>query len=116
MPRLRRRAPAPNKSCWSTRASSAAAATLRRQVGHLGAIRRVSNLLVTDLVVEDGEVAGAVALDTAAGTPVTITAKAVVIATGGLTRIYRRNSASANMGGDGYALALAAGAELVDME
>jgi succinate dehydrogenase / fumarate reductase flavoprotein subunit/fumarate reductase (CoM/CoB) subunit A len=33
-----------------------------------------------------------------------------------LTRIYRRNSASANMGGDGYALALAAGAELVDME
>src|SRR5207244_521639 len=48
--------------------------------------------------------------------PVTITAQAVVIATGGLTRIYRRNSASANMGGDGYALALAAGAELVDME
>jgi succinate dehydrogenase / fumarate reductase flavoprotein subunit len=94
----------------------AVAATLRRQIGHVGAIRRVSNLLVTDLVVADGEVAGAVALDTAAGMPVTIAAKAVVIATGGLTRIYRRNSASANMGGDGYALALAAGAELVDME
>src|SRR6266446_3585464 len=94
----------------------AVAATLRRQVGHIGAIRRVSNLAVTDLVVADGEVAGAIALDTAAGLPVTIAAKAVVIATGGLTRIYRRNSASANMGGDGYALALAAGAELVDME
>jgi succinate dehydrogenase/fumarate reductase flavoprotein subunit len=94
----------------------AVAATLRRQIGHVGAIRRVSNLLVTDLVVADGEVAGAVALDTAAGMPVTIAAKAVVIATGGLTRIYRRNSASANMGGDGYALALAAGGELVDME
>jgi succinate dehydrogenase / fumarate reductase, flavoprotein subunit len=40
----------------------------------------------------------------------------VIIASGGLTRIYRRNSASANMGGDGYALALAAGADLVDME
>src|SRR5438105_26485 len=94
----------------------AVAATLRRQVGRVGAIRRVSNLAVTDLVVEDGEVVGAVALDTAAGAPVTIAAKAVVIATGGLTRIYRRNSASANMGGDGYALALTAGAELVDME
>ena len=33
-----------------------------------------------------------------------------------LTRLYRRNSASANMGGDGYALALRAGASLVDME
>jgi len=39
-----------------------------------------------------------------------------VVAAGGLTRLYRRNSASANMGGDGYALALRAGAPLVDME
>eukprot|EP01035_Chromulina_nebulosa_P013308 gene13308-17676_t len=37
-------------------------------------------------------------------------------ATGGLTGLYRRNSASSNMGGDGYALALRAGAELIDME
>jgi succinate dehydrogenase / fumarate reductase flavoprotein subunit/fumarate reductase (CoM/CoB) subunit A len=39
-----------------------------------------------------------------------------VLATGGLTRLYRRNSASTNMGGDGYALALRAGATLIDME
>ena len=39
-----------------------------------------------------------------------------MIATGGLTRLYRRSSASSNMGGDGYALALRAGAELIDME
>jgi succinate dehydrogenase/fumarate reductase flavoprotein subunit len=45
-----------------------------------------------------------------------IAAKASVLATGGLTRIYRRNSASLNMGGDGYALALRAGASLIDME
>ena len=50
------------------------------------------------------------------GAPVTIAAKATIIATGGLTRLYRRNSASANMGGDGYALALRAGAPLIDME
>jgi len=98
----------------------AVAATLRRRIGHVDAIRRVGNLTVTDIVTADGEaggeVIGAVALDSAAGEPVTIAAKAVIIASGGLTRIFRRNSASANMGGDGYALALAAGAELVDME
>ena len=60
--------------------------------------------------------AGAVALHLARGAPVAIAAKAVIVATGGLTRLYRRNSASANMGGDGYALALRAGAQLVDME
>jgi succinate dehydrogenase/fumarate reductase flavoprotein subunit len=47
---------------------------------------------------------------------VTIAAKATIVATGGLTRLYRRNSASANMGGDGYAIALRAGAPLIDME
>jgi succinate dehydrogenase/fumarate reductase flavoprotein subunit len=94
----------------------AVAATLRRRVAQMPAIRRVSNLAVTDLVTADGEIAGAVALDLSEGRAVTITAKAVIIATGGLTRLYRRSSASANMGGDGYALALGAGAELIDME
>jgi len=94
----------------------AVAATLRRHVSRIDVIRRLSNLTVTDLVTSDGAVVGAVALDVASGEPVTIAAKATIIATGGLTRIYRRNSASANMGGDGYALALMAGAELVDME
>ena len=94
----------------------AVAATLRRQVTRIEAVRRASNLNVTDIVTADGEAIGAVAIDTASGEAVTIAAGAVIIAAGGLTRIFRRNSASANMGGDGYALALAAGAELVDME
>ena len=98
----------------------AVAATLRRQIGHVDRVRRLSNLNVTDIVTAGGEsggaAVGAVALDTATGEAVTIAAKAVIIAAGGLTRIFRRNSASANMGGDGYALALAAGADLVDME
>src|SRR3981189_412085 len=97
-------------------AAGGAAAPRARRIGQIAAIKRLSNLAVTDLVVGDDAAVGAVALDIAAGEPVTIAAKAIVIATGGLTRIYRRNSASANMGGDGYALALAAGAELVDME
>jgi len=94
----------------------AVAATLRRRVAQVSAIRRVSNLTVTDLVTSGGEIAGAVGLDLSEGRAVTIAAEAVIIATGGLTRLYRRSSASANMGGDGYALALGAGAELIDME
>jgi succinate dehydrogenase/fumarate reductase flavoprotein subunit len=94
----------------------AVAATLRRQIAQVAAIRRLSNLSVTDIVTASGDAVGAVALDVASGEAVTIAARAVIIAAGGLTRIFRRNSASANMGGDGYALALAAGADLVDME
>jgi len=94
----------------------AVAATLRRQVSRVGAIRRVGNLTVTDLLTADGEIAGAIALDGESGEAVTIAAKAVIVATGGLTRIFRRSSASANMAGDGYSLALRAGAALVDME
>jgi len=71
---------------------------------------------VVDLIVVDGEVAGALALQLNSGAAVVIAAKATILATGGLTRLYQRNSASANMGGDGYALALRAGAELIDME
>jgi succinate dehydrogenase / fumarate reductase, flavoprotein subunit len=92
--------------------------TLRTVVNRTPGIRKAGDLLVVDLLRERdaGEVAGAVALHLATGAPVTIAAKATVLATGGLTRLYRRNSASANMGGDGYALALRAGAPLIDME
>jgi succinate dehydrogenase/fumarate reductase flavoprotein subunit len=90
--------------------------TLRTVVNRTGGIRKAGDLAVVDLLCVDGEVVGAAALHVTTGAPVTIAAKATVIATGGLTRLYRRNSASANMGGDGYALALRAGATLVDME
>src|SRR5205085_3237276 len=59
---------------------------------------------------------GAHAVHTTSGESVALAAKATIVATGGLTRLYARNSASLNMGGDGYALALRAGAELIDME
>jgi succinate dehydrogenase/fumarate reductase flavoprotein subunit len=90
--------------------------TLRHVVTRTKGIRKAGDLMIVDLVRVDGEVAGAVALHLPTGAPVTIAAKATIIATGGLTRLYRRNSASANMGGDGYALALRAGSALIDME
>ena len=90
--------------------------TLRTAMARNPSIRKAGDLCIVDLITSDGEVTGAVAYHLGTGAPVVIAAKATVLATGGLTRIYRRNSASANMGGDGYALALRAGATLIDME
>jgi len=94
----------------------AVAATLRRKVGESANIRRISNVAVLEILVRDRRAVGAVALDLADGEWLTIQARAVILAAGGLTKLYARNSASANMGGEAYALALAAGAELIDME
>ena len=94
----------------------AVAATLRRKVGESTNIRRISNVAVLEILVRGGRALGAVALDLAGGNWLTIQARAVILAAGGLTKLYARNSASANMGGEAYALALTAGAELVDME
>jgi succinate dehydrogenase / fumarate reductase, flavoprotein subunit len=90
--------------------------TLRGAVTRRKGIRKAGDLVIVDLVRDGGEITGAVAWHISTGATVTIAAKATIVATGGLTRLYRRNSASANMGGDGYALALRAGAPLVDME
>jgi succinate dehydrogenase/fumarate reductase flavoprotein subunit len=94
----------------------AVAATLRRKVSEIPAIRRISNLAVVELLVHDGRAFGAIALNLGSGEFVTIQSKAVILAAGGLTKLYERNSASANMGGEAYALALWAGVELIDME
>ena len=94
----------------------AVAGTLRKRVGRTGGIRALSNVAITDLVVKDGSVRGALALALGDGAEIEVEAGATVIATGGLTKLYARSSASNNMAGEGYALALRAGATLVDME
>jgi succinate dehydrogenase/fumarate reductase flavoprotein subunit len=94
----------------------AVAATLRRKVSEILEIRRISNVGIAELLVQDGRAIGAVGLDAVSGDFVTFQAKAVILAAGGLTKLFARNSASANMGGEAYALALWAGAELIDME
>ena len=90
--------------------------TLRARVQRTPEIKRIGDVLVTDIAVQDGVCVGAHSVHISTGKSVAIAAKATIIATGGLTRLYARNSASVNMGGDGYALALRAGAELIDME
>src|SRR5687768_5134979 len=90
--------------------------TLRARVQRTAEIQRVGDLVIEALAMRDGICVGAHGIHIPTGASVPIAAKATILATGGLTRLYARNSASINMGGDGYALALRAGAELIDME
>jgi succinate dehydrogenase / fumarate reductase flavoprotein subunit len=94
----------------------AVASTLRRQVKREKKIRPISNLGISDILVDEGRAVGAVGMDVVTAQPVALRSQAVILTTGGLSKLYSRNSGSANMGGDGYALALRAGAELMDME
>ncbi len=63
-----------------------------------------------------GRVAGAVAYWRPTGEFVTFAAKAVVLATGGVGKSWKFTSNSWESTGDGHAMALWAGAELIDME
>lgn len=70
----------------------------------------------TSLIVDDGVVRGAIALPMVTGGLTPIEAKAVVMATGGLGRVYQPTSNAIACTGDGMAIAYRAGAPLQDME
>ena len=74
-----------------------------------------SGLSVVSLVKKDGAVVGAVALDEQ-NQFCFISAKAVILATGGACGIYQYSLATPDETGDGYILALDAGASLVNLE
>jgi fumarate reductase (CoM/CoB) subunit A len=78
-------------------------------------IKLLPGLVIFDLVVEEGEVRGALGF-LKDGKPCLIQSKAVILATGGAGAIYRRNDNQKSILGDGYALALRAGLPLLDLE
>ena len=79
-------------------------------------IVRYDEYFVTNLTLNEGRVAGLMALDLKNGELATISAKAVIIATGGPGRVYRFTSNASTCTGDGMALAYRAGVPLKDME
>jgi succinate dehydrogenase / fumarate reductase flavoprotein subunit len=64
----------------------------------------------------DGRIAGCVAYHRPSGGFVTFSAPAIVLATGGVGKSWKYTSNSWESTGDGHALALWAGAQLIDME
>ncbi|MGH9431925.1 MAG: FAD-binding protein, partial [Terriglobia bacterium] len=80
------------------------------------AITRYDEYFVTQLLVDDGRVRGVVALELTTGKVQAITAKAVILCSGGCGRVFRYTTNAAIKTGDGMALAYRAGAPLKDME
>ncbi len=92
---------------------------MRVLVDKVRAVRTVSKIdfaFTRDLVIENGRCTGAVVCQQKLKKVLLISARAVVLATGGAGQLYERTTNPAVATGDGMAMAFRAGAELVDME
>ena len=88
---------------------------LRAQLLRQG-IDRHPDVTTTRLLTQDGRVTGAMGVDLGNGEIVHFNALAVVLATGGIGQLYSVTSNPIKVTGDGLALALEAGASLINME
>jgi fumarate reductase flavoprotein subunit len=79
-------------------------------------ITRYDEWYVTRLLVDDGRIRGVVAIELMSGRLEMVTAKAVILCTGGCGRVYPFTTNASIKTGDGMALAYRAGAPLKDME
>ncbi|MGE5253633.1 MAG: FAD-dependent oxidoreductase [Planctomycetaceae bacterium] len=88
---------------------------LVNEIKRLG-IHTLGQVMITDFIKDRGAVIGAVGVELDGDGVILISARAAVLATGGGGELYRLTTNPAGTTGDGYALALKAGAELEDME
>jgi fumarate reductase flavoprotein subunit len=79
-------------------------------------IHRYDEWFVTKLLVDEGRVQGVVAIELMSGRIQAITAKSVIICTGGCGRVFPYTTNAAIKTGDGMALVHRAGGPLKDME
>ncbi|MBA3268906.1 MAG: fumarate reductase/succinate dehydrogenase flavoprotein subunit [Acidobacteria bacterium] len=89
--------------------------TLQDHTVYLGVTVHMEHTVI-QLLMDGGRASGVVAYDRERGRFHVFTAKAVILATGGVGRAYKITSNSWEGTGDGHALAFRAGAELIDME
>lgn len=78
-------------------------------------IKIYENLFITDLLVKDGSCLGAIGIDKNQDI-IIIRSKATILATGGFGGIFKNKIVPADVTGDGHAMALRAGCELVNIE
>lgn len=105
----------PRVMAISDRVGLQMAKVLRRQVMGRG-ISRLPDMMALRLLVQDGVVVGAIGLDLGEGRLLQVNSPAVVMATGGIGQLYPATSNPIQSTGDGLALALDAGATLLNME
>ena len=90
--------------------------TLIAAIRAIPTIRVVEDTTADDLIVDGDAVRGVYAHDNASGEPAAYVAPAVILATGGIGRLYRYTTNPVEATGDGIAMAARAGATLADME
>jgi len=89
----------------------------KRELGDYEArIRVFHETSITELILDDGKIAGAFGYYRETGNFVLFEAPAVVLATGGIGKSFKVSSNSWEYTGDGHALALRAGSALINME
>ncbi|MEE8471454.1 MAG: FAD-dependent oxidoreductase, partial [Dehalococcoidia bacterium] len=76
----------------------------------------LEHCLVTEIMVKEGSVSGVLALDCHSGSVEEFHCRFLVLATGGVGRLFKLSTNPDVATGDGIALAYRAGAEIVDME
>lgn len=110
------------QACFSSRPRSHVIPNHFKPIVHaLGAeasrrnIKVMDRLMITNLIVRDGQCLGACAIDHE-GKSVVVRAKATVLTTGGASQLFERNLYPSDITGDGYAMAHRAGAHLANME
>jgi succinate dehydrogenase / fumarate reductase, flavoprotein subunit len=89
--------------------------TLQDHTTYLGVTVHMEHTVI-ELILDGGRAAGVLAYDRERGRFHVFTAKAIVLATGGVGRAFKITSNSWEGTGDGHGLAYRAGAELIDME
>jgi len=88
----------------------------------LGEVKKKTNIIpfehttAVKLLVNNGRIAGVQALNFQTGKNIIFRTKAVILATGGLSRIFSRSTNPYTATGDGIALAWEAGAQVADLE
>jgi L-aspartate oxidase len=90
--------------------------TLIEAVATHPSIEIVQNAAADDLILENDRVGGVYARINETNEPVALLARATVLATGGMGRLYRYTTNPVGATGDGIAMAARAGAMLADME
>lgn len=90
--------------------------TLWQKATSFPSVRQISFTAITDLLESEGAVVGALAYDVWTHRSVEISAKAVVLATGGLGRVFLATTNPDVATGDGIGLSYRAGAAISDIE
>ncbi len=86
------------------------------KVRSTGRATKIDFAFTKDLIIRNGRCAGAIAIRQAENKLLVISARAVLLATGGAGRLYERTTNPPVATGDGMAMAYRAGAALMDME